>query len=54
MQRRNSLVELHPSIQERNAVDGSSGRVRVALTLLPSGKRRLKSWGMETCPCLGR
>lgn len=46
-------MELHPSIQETNAVDGSSARLRVALTLLLSGRRRPKSWGMETCPCSG-
>lgn len=54
-------MELHPSIQERNAVDGSSARLRAALTLLPSGRKRPKSWGMETrgrrrigFPCLPR
>lgn len=49
--RRNRLVELHPIIQKKNAVRESSVRVRVALTLLPSGRRRPKSWGMETGPC---
>lgn len=41
------------TLPSRREVHGSSARVREALTLLPSGRRRPKIWEMETCPCLG-
>lgn len=37
--REKRLVESHPSVRERNAVDGSLARVRGTLILSPSGRR---------------